>query len=119
MSADRLLPSLLLRPCPTFSGDCPTFSKFCFFHSSKDKNFELSKGESSVEGRALPVGSDRALSCFTTAVAGADGLSSVFSETDCPFSVLPTTLETSTADDEVVVYALAAVSAEPPPVCVV
>lgn len=38
------------------SGDCPTLARFCFFHSSKERKFALSSGDSESSSASARVG---------------------------------------------------------------
>ena len=52
------LSTVAARPWPTFSGDCPIFARFCFFHSSNERNFALSRGESLSDSVSVDAGSE-------------------------------------------------------------
>ena len=51
----RLLPSppTPARPPPIWSADWPALARFCFFHSSKERKFALSNGDSPSVSEAL------------------------------------------------------------------
>ena len=62
---DRLSP-------PTFSTDCPTLARFCFFQSSNERKFALSSGESvSISWWYCPSGAAEATSPVLVADADA------------------------------------------------